>query len=119
MFGENLVPSSCRHLLRWRCKLERRLALFMGADSPLQVSWLLEFRAFALGTGELVTKSLEFDPARLLIANGSGSVGIVLVMASEIFHLALLQRYDETVAGRLEEHQSELQPLMRSTTAVF
>src|SRR3546814_18198163 len=53
MFGENLVPSSFRHLLRWRCKLERRLALFMGAAWPLQVSWLLEFRAFALGTGEL------------------------------------------------------------------
>src|SRR3546814_17584115 len=66
--GENLCPSSCRHLLRWRCKLERRLALFMGADWPLQVSWLLEFRAFALGTGELVTKRLEFGPARLLIA---------------------------------------------------
>src|SRR3546814_18994020 len=78
MFGENLVPSSCRHLLRWRCKLERRLALFMGADWPLQVSWLLEFRAFALGTDELVTKRLEFGPARLLIANGSGRVGIVL-----------------------------------------
>src|SRR3546814_16831379 len=71
----------------------------MGADWPLQVSWLLEFRAFALGTGELVTKRLEFGPARLLIANGSGSVGMVLEMASEIFHLALLQRYEETVAG--------------------
>src|SRR3546814_19921410 len=70
----------------------------MGSDWPLQVSWLLEFRAFALGTGELVTKRLEFGPARLLIANGYGSVGIVLEMASELFNLALLQRYEETAA---------------------